>query len=245
MIVSDRHRYVFIELPLSGTTAISSELCELYGGKKLLGKHATYRDFLKHATPEQKNYYVFSGLRNPLDRAVSHYEKYRTDHRGRFTDPKKLGVRRGIYGRLDKHADLTRFRYIQKHGDSFADYFMRFYKLPYDNWSRLDHEKFDYVIRFESIQDDFSTVLSQLGIDQVRPLPIANKTAKRDMNWQSYFDDAARRRARQVFGPFMEKWGYQFPSEWGECEIKSRDRLLFEILGKVRSFIWIYLRPAR
>ena len=37
MVVSDNYRYVFIELPLSGSTAVSNELCELYEGEKFYG----------------------------------------------------------------------------------------------------------------------------------------------------------------------------------------------------------------
>ena len=96
MIISHTHRYLFVELPRTGSTAISRELVQNYEGAHILWKHATYQDFLKVAKPEEKEYFVFSGIRNPLDDAVSRYFKIMTDHRERFTDPEKLKRRREL-----------------------------------------------------------------------------------------------------------------------------------------------------
>src|SRR4051812_19495236 len=89
MVISDKYRYVFIELYFTGSTAISSELCELYDGKKILNKHSRYHEFLKIATEEQKKYFVFSCIRNPMDMVVSAYMKFKTNHQGKYTDPKE------------------------------------------------------------------------------------------------------------------------------------------------------------
>ena len=35
MVISDTHKYIYVELPLTGSTAVSQELCELYEGKKI------------------------------------------------------------------------------------------------------------------------------------------------------------------------------------------------------------------
>lgn len=70
VIISDRHRYLFVELPRTGSTAVHRELKARYDGTPILTKHATYRDFLKVATENQKRYFVFSSVRNPLDDAV-------------------------------------------------------------------------------------------------------------------------------------------------------------------------------
>ena len=89
MIISDEHKYVFVELPFTASTAISRELWEHYGGRRVLRKHSSYREFLKYASPEQRAYFVFSGMRNPLDEAVSLYVKLRTNHRNNYTKPMK------------------------------------------------------------------------------------------------------------------------------------------------------------
>jgi hypothetical protein len=87
MIISHIHKYLFVELPRTGSTAISRELLQNYQGVKILRKHATYFDFLKRKARREK-YFVFSGIRNPLDDAVSATSS-KTDHRNQYTDPVK------------------------------------------------------------------------------------------------------------------------------------------------------------
>ena len=94
MILSDEHRYLFIELPHTGTTAISRELQEHYGGRPILTKHARYHQFRKIATREQESYFVFSCIRNPAEEAVTRYFRYKTDHGGRYTVPDSTRPRR-------------------------------------------------------------------------------------------------------------------------------------------------------
>lgn len=66
MVISDKYKYLFVELPHTGSTAISRELCEYYDGTQILSKHIFYHQFLKTATPKRKNYFVFSCIRKPL-----------------------------------------------------------------------------------------------------------------------------------------------------------------------------------
>ena len=73
MVISHLHRYVYVEVPRTGSSAISRELRENYDGEQILRKHATYRDFLREATEDEQSYFTFSGVRNPLDVAVTRY----------------------------------------------------------------------------------------------------------------------------------------------------------------------------
>ncbi|HET8962688.1 MAG TPA: hypothetical protein VFM99_02235, partial [Chitinophagales bacterium] len=79
MVIDHRYKFVFIELPLTATSAISKEIREQYGCEPIMNKHATYGDFLKKATEEEKAYAVIGSIRNPLDQTVSMYFKYKTD----------------------------------------------------------------------------------------------------------------------------------------------------------------------
>ncbi len=42
MIISHKYKYLFIELPRTGTTAISKELRERYAGELIYEKHTKY-----------------------------------------------------------------------------------------------------------------------------------------------------------------------------------------------------------
>ena len=79
MIISHKNKYLFVELQHTASSAISRELRVNYGGEPILRKLARYHEFLKAASAEEKNYFVFSGIRNPLDVAVTIYIKVRNE----------------------------------------------------------------------------------------------------------------------------------------------------------------------
>jgi hypothetical protein len=266
MIISHRYRYVFVELPRTASTAISHELRDRYDGISILEKHSLYQRFLRDASEDEKRYFVFSGIRNPLDDAVSRYFKLKTDHHDRFTNPVKakyaVGSRRAeLAMRGDPDAirevkarkrspvdrlENRRFRYVAARGADFPTFLERYYRLPYDNWSRLSHRDFDYVIRFEHIQEDFAAVLRMLGIEQERPLPISNRTSDKEMAfWEYYSTPGSIERAKRVFGPFMERWGYAFPEAWGPSEVSAWDRFLFDAMAIPRSTYWRWFRGKK
>ena len=261
MIVSHRYRYVFVELPRTGSTAIDQELRDLYDGARVGAKHGSYEEFLRTATDDEKTYFVFSCIRDPIDDAVSRYFKLKTDHEQRYSHPVKsryqVGLKRAetmlhdgppddkkIHRRrLGDRLENRRFRWIRDHDADFPTYFLHYYHLPYDNWSRLSHHRLDYVIRFEHLEEDFDAVLHKLGIEPVRPLPVRNRTSGKDRaSWEYYGTPAAIRRARRVFGPYMQRWGYELPSAWGDGGPSAWDRTLFTVASVPRTFYWRVLR---
>lgn len=238
MIISHQYRYLFVELPRTGSTAISRELRENYAGERILRKHSTYYEFLKKATPEEKTYFTFSCIRNPLDDAVSRYFKLRSDHRRRYTDPDKLKKRWTVVERMETWL----YHYIQKTGDDFPSFFLKFYLLPYDNWASMTHRQFDCVLRFEHLREDFDQVLRLIGIEPVRPLPVVNKTGARARDYLAYYTPRTIPRARRIFGPFMRQWGYQFPPEWGETAVPGWHQFQYEFIARFRHLYWRHLR---
>jgi len=86
---------------------------------------------------------------------------------------------------------------------NFSDWFCKFYRTPYIEWSLFDHKKFDHIIRFDHIQEDFNTCLNKLGINPVRELPVVNKTKGRGKDFLRYYNKNAIARAEKIFGPFF------------------------------------------
>lgn len=245
MVISDKHRFVFVNLPQTASTAISRELVDQYEAREFCFKHALYRtDFMKAANAEQKKYKVFSGLRNPMDITVSGFFKVRSDHEERFSNPDAHKIPHGF---LRKHIMYwwNKRSHAQINGQQldFATWFMRNHKVPYASWSILDHKRFTKIVRYERLQEDFSDALKKLGVEQTRPLPVGNKTAKEGKHFTTYFDtDAARRHAKFVFGPYMKEFGYTFPAEWDHIPVPASSFLMYKALNVVRRFFWIYLR---
>jgi hypothetical protein len=238
MIISHKFKYVFVEYPRTGTTAVSKELCQNYSGQRILRKHSTYQEFLKVASPEEKKYFVFTSVRNPLDDAVSHYFKLRTDHRERYTNREK--VRNGK--RLAEILDAYLFRYLQKKEMDFPTYFRKFYVIPYNTWSTISIKRYNYIMRFESLRDDFATVLKMLDIEPLRPLPERNVTGERKKEYWMYYTPEIIPRARRIFGPFMKQWGYEFPKEWGDQPISFWNQVEYEFFTLFRRVYWSVLR---
>lgn len=233
MIVSHQYRYLFIEVPHTASTAISRELVEQYNGSPIRHKHATYREFLQTATPEEKKYFIFGGVRNPLDMLVSVYFKLKTNHRGHYTDEKYWMENGGHVSALARR----QYRFIKETNCNFSGFFTHFYNIPFDSWGSPRPGDFNYVIRFEYLQEDFAKLLELLGIRQVRPLPLVNKTSDRDKDYRTYYSTEAIKKARWVLGPYMDTWGYNFPKDWGYDSSHWFNRLQFSLLGALRRHL--------
>jgi len=230
MVISHKYKYLFLELPRTGTTGLSAELCKHYDGELIHQKHTIYSKFHKNATDQEKEYFVFSCIRNPIDRTVSlffHLDKTLESLTIRIRNEKnfiKLLRYKFTYWYFER-----RYNYINNNKNDFSSYFLKYYKTPYVDWSVFNHKDFDFVIRFEHIQDDFKDLVNQLGMKFNRDLPIINKTKGRDKDYCQYFSDQAIERAKKVFGPFLDKWNYSFPDEWGNYRPNKVNVLIFNI----------------
>lgn len=238
MIISDKNKYLFIEVPQTGSVALSHELCTYYDGRKILEKHSFYSDFLKIATPEQKKFFVFAGVRNPLDEAITNYYKLKTNYGQEFTDP----VKQKNIKPVRKLVVMRMFEDVHNQDMDFQTYFIKYYNRPYNNFACLIPERCDFLIRFENLQTDFARLLQCLRLEQVRPLPVRNPTKGRSKDFLSYYSPAMIPKAKRVFGPFMKQWGYEFPAEWGESKTSLLYQLKFETYTFLRKVKWQYLK---
>jgi hypothetical protein len=240
MIISHEHRYVYIEVPRTGSTSVAKELREQYGGHLVLRKHATYRDFLRQASADERGYFSFSGIRNPLDVAVTRYAHLRANPMGHFTDPTEIAKRNSIASRVERRI----YAWVHETDADFERFLRRWYLLPYDTWTSLDHKRVDIVLRFESLADDFAEALTRIGIHPVRRLPVVNATPGRDRDFARYYTPRAIRRAAWVFGPYMEEWGYAFPASWGTVKVPRWSKVLLRVARVFRAVYWKYFRFA-
>ena len=233
MIISHKNKYVFVQLPHTGCSAVARELREFYDGEPILRKHSYYHQFLRGATREERAYFTFSTIRNPVDEYISVFHKFRSNHE-KYDDPGN-STRNGGFVTSGMR---RRFHYVQRTGD-LVSYFLKYSRIPYDNWSRLDHKRFDYVMRFEHLQQDFAEVLRRLQVEQVRPLPLFNPTRQpEEEDRYGLFPEEVRRRVQWVFSPFMEDWGYDLPSSWKMGGAPVSSRIVYEICGLLKSAYW-------
>mgnify|MGYP000080996213 CR=1 FL=1 len=240
MIISDKNRYVFVQLPKTASTAIEKELLEHYDGKAILLKHDLYHKFLKTATPDQRKYFVFASVRNPMDIVASHYYNLLQENRLKKRTPQKHSLARRIWG---TYRTKSRFDFVQGQEGDFKTYFLRFYNAPYANWSIVDHKRFDFIIRYEHMQEDFSELLKRLGLPQVQSIPKANATVNKKGSFLAlYTDPEVIQRAKNVFGPYFREFGYEFPAEWAGYQEGFWPGKTYPAYNAVRKLYWTRLR---
>ena len=231
MIISHKYKFLFIGLPFSASSAITKELNLQYEGKPYLQKHSLYHEFQKKATKEELKYFVFAVLRNPMEIATTIYSKMKSNSKGNFTNP-ELYKENG--GHITKE-QRKRFDFIHKNNATFGEYFLNFYTRPYDNLASGTLEKCDFIIRYENISQDYLKALKKTGINNPRPLPVANQTSGKKNSLLSYYNKEIKDRSIYVFGPFMKKYGYDFPKEWGKLNVSFYSQIQFKTLSLLRQ----------
>ncbi|OGY49124.1 MAG: hypothetical protein A3D39_01735 [Candidatus Buchananbacteria bacterium RIFCSPHIGHO2_02_FULL_39_17] len=223
MIISHKYKYIFIQVNQTASTAVAQELCQFYGGEPILWQHATYQHFLKTASLTEKKYFLFAGVRNPLDVTVSLYFRRKLDLFGHLRD---------IRHRAATIHNYKLHYFIVRKQPTFADFFKKFYRFSiYNEWKTLKFNRLNAVYRFENLQSDFSEILKKIGISQVRPVLIINQTPKDQPNFQDHYPVEIQGWAKIIFGDYMRKWGYQFPADWAEPNLKQR------------FYYYIFLKP--
>lgn len=239
MIISHKYKYLFVELPHTASTSISSELCQYYDGSKIIRKHAFYHEALKIPVFKRDSYFVFSCIRNPIDQEITIFLRYKNNIKRKDNHERLI---RFAKKRTLTKGSLRRYKFIEERDSDFKTYFNRFFILPYSNWSVLDHKRFDFIIRFENVQQDFKKALELIGIKQVRPLPWLNKTKGKNGDFLSYYSPELIDKAKRIFGPFMKEWDYQFPPEWGENSISLKTQIEYHAVNLIRKFWWRHIR---
>ncbi|MCG8309276.1 MAG: sulfotransferase family protein [Cytophagales bacterium] len=238
MIISDKYQYLFVELPRTGTTAISNELIENYSGRPIYSKHTRYRTFYRNASERERSYFVFSCIRNPIDRTYSLFHKIKNDHARQFSRFKKRRFKS-----LQAFYFYRQYDFVKRTNASFLGYLQKFYSIiPYDDWATLEHDRFDAVIRFENLNEDFHAVLRKLGIPRVRALPVINKTAK-DASLPNLLSKGdIESTLNKIFGVYLDKMNYTFPHSEQPPQVSRRMKINYDIAHIARSFYWNYIK---
>lgn len=236
MVISHTHRYLFIEIPLTGSWALRNELCNLYDGTPILHKHATYPEFRRIATPDELKYFVFGTVRNPLDVVVSRYFKLKNDHKGVFSSSDSVNSLEADY------SDLLKHQFVQRADVDFVTFFRKYHQRPFGDLIDVESSRYNKVLHYERLQDEFASVLNHLGIAAQRVVPFTNRTEGKAPNWDSYYTAEVRKQAVRIFTPFMHKWGYDFPSSWGESRMPWRSQIEYSIATHLRNLYYCNFR---
>jgi|TARA_R110000737_G_scaffold306646_1_gene314367 hypothetical protein len=208
LIINHKYKFCFFQIPRTGSTAIANELLEFYESEQILHKHSNYDQFLSNATNQEREYFKFAGIRNPLDSIVSQFLKMKNDYDRKFA--------RGIFGSGKPISDgaLAKYHFIQSTNASFEDFFKKFvtpeFFKPHQE-TTISH--MDFIIRFDKLQDDFTKLTTLLDIPTIK-IPVINATKHKDQEYQNYYTGELIPIAIDILSPVMDKYNFSFPEEW-------------------------------
>ena len=210
MIINDQYKFCFFAIPRTASKAVSKALIDSFNSRVHLRMHATYAEFEAQASREEKNYFRFTTVRNPIDSIVSSYFKKKNDHNGRFS--------RGTFRKGQPIAPkaMEQYRFIKDNDASFSEFFRVFHTEPYRR-KQLEHtvDNCHFVMKFENLNNDFQQLLRKLNLPPIE-IPVVNTTQGKSRDYLQYYTPDIIPQAKEVFKELMDKWGYDFPDEWSE-----------------------------
>ena len=186
MIISPKHKFVFLATPKTGSTSIHQTLLDSIKDNKLIDEsklclghtHMSCPDFLTQR-PKFKKYFKFAFVRNPWDRVLSWYF---------FRGKKNFG----------KNKNVTFRTYIKT--------------KMHPRWHPA-HDQYeftkncDFIGRLENLQQDFDIVCDKIGIPS-KKLPHKNKS--KHTHYTEYYDDETRQIVAEKYARDIEYFGYKF-----------------------------------
>jgi len=202
-LISLAHNFLFVHIPKTAGNSIQNVLraysedrivClpnqdgldrfEVRSDNFSIHKHSTLQDYRNELGNETfQRLFKFTSVRNPWDRVVS-----------RYFSPSRGNVswnREQFAEYIEQIPPLA--AHISLEGDS----------NPKPNC----YNNLDFIIKYESLNDDFKRVCGLIGIPWV-PLPIRNKSKREP--YAVYFDDELVELVRKRFSDEINHFGYEF-----------------------------------
>ncbi len=216
MFISHKYKVIFIHIQRTGGNSIHKafrefdpnllEIISIAPSKKLI-RHCFISD-IKMAIDDEifKNYTKFCVVRNPYDRMLSWYFRFKQGFGkdGIILSDKTVGDH--VTNEVNKNAiNFEEFVMLPKNHES--GFFKRFYanQLDYISYQKLILA--DRILKFENLTNDFDNLAKEIGFEGV--LPHINKTTGRD-NYRKDYNDITKSLIFKRFHKDFEYFGYTF-----------------------------------
>lgn len=233
MVILDRYRAVFIEVPRTGSEAVRQELMSQYGGRSEGSKHS-------FKIPDDcSGYDLFYGVSDPIDRTYSKYLKYKNNplsyfmHHGNWPVVKYMMLL----------ANLPAYFLVRVVGIGFENYLRLFMPLAFVDPSNFIAAPPRLLLRKENLSSDFKDMLRLIGAIEVRPLPRVNETAGKSVGTKdkvpNYDRDSMTIGIR--FNMELEKSGYPF-KPIGSRPLRTWAYLAYHLAFQFKRMTWKIMR---
>ena len=218
MIINHKHKFIFIHIPKCAGTSVAKALYP-YGDKHdtFLGchadakeeiveedgfcihKHSNAQEIKKYATPERwEEYFVFSFVRNPIDRIISLYEWWRDTPGNWDVETKeiisKMSFKEFVFSKYTGRPQIEFLISRGEHKEHFVE-----------NQFRLE---LDFIGKQECLSRDFAYVCGLLRLPRIE-LKKDNVSRKRLSDNDLYLDDEIRREIRRKYHADFSCFNYK------------------------------------
>lgn len=221
MIISHKHKFVFVSVPKTASTSIRYCLKNYadtwyHGDKENLIIHqkptAKFRTkVFEHARLSDveevlkvNNHFSFCFARNPFELSLSNYLFFQKSIEFWDTDPEEKELFIDVYNAYTKTLNGC---------STFKEWIINKKKCGWLNDYHWDTEQFhwarevDFIGRFENLQADFDIVCDKIGIPKQK-LPHKNKTNHK--HYTEYYDDETRQIVAEKYAKDIEYFNYEF-----------------------------------
>jgi len=205
-MLNAKYKYIFIHVPKCGGTSIETLLgsnCEMIEGwdqnNKLWIQHCTILQLKQIYKIKVDEYFTFTFIRNPWDRAVSDYMHF-TRPNSPFKHITKGSSLKDYLLCRNGYETINHLHNQRGRGDHFRsqyDYILDENQKPIIN----------YIGRFENLQEDFNIVCDKTGMPR-QLLPHKNKSNHK--HYTEYYDDETRKIVAEKYAKDIEYFGYKF-----------------------------------
>jgi hypothetical protein len=216
MVVSEKYKYVFIEVAKTASTSMRNFLLENdptaksetlldEGGNSIETRlHLTATQLRKLLGVRYMQYSVVAFTRDPFSTIVSNYFFYRNGRPCKLFRQMPFGIKLRVC--LAKIIPFT----------CWAAFYP--YRLNWTFVSEGEDVIVDYLGRFHKMEEDFFTIFDQIGVNfQCRELPKVNASAHKDVN--EYYKQLLKR-----FVKFRTKKDLklmEFAEALSDCRVES------------------------
>lgn len=217
-------KLLFILNPRTGSSSLGDHLINAFGGewipteiiyhktleKKIYPKHNTLDELIEAGLLNDYNledFHVFTSTSNPYDSILTLYNKYRY----RYDEWRKESRPFLQNARIKNEIE-----YCKRHSVNqwiFKGYFKAAIRALLGLEKYSVNEKYlegcQFVLKKESLQEDFSTMLDDLEIEGNRQIPVSNRTEKKG-HWSKEFSYLSRILIYITYRNDFKRFNYPF-----------------------------------
>lgn len=230
MIVSHRHRFIFIKTNKTAGTSIEAAISKLCGPEDIITPYREDNERYRIASQPQ-NYRIEHPLKpkRPLWRKLLHRpERYWHPSVGFFEHMPAWRIRTYLgddvwnsyfkfaFDRNPWDREVSWYYYKTKSKNprpSFADFMRKRRSAFVDNYQLYTIDgtpAVDFLGRYENLREDLAKAMQTIGCAEDVELPQVNVSPTRDRDYRSYYTPELRERVAEWYAPEIQLLGYEF-----------------------------------